>query len=188
MWLLPWLCDKEATGRERRQEASLTLCGLGTGVGWLGRHKVPGTRQAGPASMAALGPASTGSSLWGPVSGPLSISWSPWPSLSISCPTPGSVSIPRSPLSFRKTMLNDLLRFDVKDCSWCRWAPRPDTEHPCPGPVQAELEMLRAVDDRTRPSLSDPWRPSLFFLLPDFLFWAMAEIGFSESCDFKGSV
>lgn len=24
-------------------------------------------------------------------------------------------------LSFRKTMLNDLLRFDVKDCSWCRW-------------------------------------------------------------------
>uniref|UniRef100_A0A5F8HAD8 Leucine zipper like transcription regulator 1 n=1 Tax=Monodelphis domestica TaxID=13616 RepID=A0A5F8HAD8_MONDO len=22
-----------------------------------------------------------------------------------------------------KTMLNDLLRFDVKDCSWCRWAP-----------------------------------------------------------------
>lgn len=24
-------------------------------------------------------------------------------------------------LCFRKTMLNDLLRFDVKDCSWCRW-------------------------------------------------------------------
>lgn len=23
--------------------------------------------------------------------------------------------------SFRKNMLNDLLRFDVKDCSWCRW-------------------------------------------------------------------
>lgn len=22
-------------------------------------------------------------------------------------------------------MLNDLLRFDVKDCSWCRWAARP---------------------------------------------------------------
>lgn len=74
-------------------------------------------------------------------------------------------------------MLNDLLRFDVKDCSWCRWAPWPDTEHPRPGPVQAELEMLRAVDDRTQPSLSDPWPSSLFFLLPDFLFWAMAEIG-----------
>lgn len=127
---------------------------------------MPGTRQAGPASMAAPGPASTGSSLWGPVSGPLSISWSPWPSLSISCPSPGSVSIPRSPLSFRKTMLNDLLRFDVKDCSWCRWAPRPDTEHPCAGPVQAELEMLRAVDDRTSPLLVTPGRllSSFYFL------------------------
>ncbi len=24
-------------------------------------------------------------------------------------------------ISFSKNMLNDLLRFDVKDCSWCRW-------------------------------------------------------------------
>lgn len=45
----------------------------------------------------------------------------PWPPLSD--PRPGSAASPFPPR--RKTMLNDLLRFDVKDCSWCRWAARP---------------------------------------------------------------
>ena len=54
-------------------------------------------------------------------------------------------------------MLNDLLRFDVKDCSWCRWvspvpaplfsrhgAPLgPDCQ---PGPARGELEKLRGGD------------------------------------------
>lgn len=45
----------------------------------------------------------------------------PWPPLSD--PWPGSAASPVPPR--RKTMLNDLLRFDVKDCSWCRWAAVP---------------------------------------------------------------
>ena len=49
-------------------------------------------------------------------------------------------------------MLNDLLRFDVKDCSWCRWVPLARTQSaPQPGPVHAEQEMLQGVDDRTQP-------------------------------------
>lgn len=45
----------------------------------------------------------------------------PWPPLPD--PQPGSAVSPFPPC--RKTMLNDLLRFDVKDCSWCRWAALP---------------------------------------------------------------
>ena len=49
-------------------------------------------------------------------------------------------------------MLNDLLRFDVKDCSWCRWVPLAQTQSdPQPGPMHAEREMLQGVDDRTQP-------------------------------------
>lgn len=47
----------------------------------------------------------------------------PWPPLSDL--RPGSAASPVPFLPRRKTMLNDLLRFDVKDCSWCRWAARP---------------------------------------------------------------
>ena len=104
--------------------------------GWRGaRCREPGVCP-GPASVATPGPAPTGGSLWG-----------------LALPEPlNQLPRPRLLLSFRKTMLNDLLRFDVKDCSWCRWVPLARTQSaPQPGPVHAEREMLRGVDDRTQP-------------------------------------
>ena len=170
---LPWLCDKEATGRERRQGASLTRCGLGARVGWLVRREVPGTRRA---SRPWAG--------WSRIHGELPLGsrlWTLEHQLAALAEPPNQlpVSVRRSPLSFRKTMLNDLLRFDVKDCSWCRWVPPAQTRAP-PGRVPC-VQGQRCFEElmtAPSPSLSDPW-PSLFFLLPDFLFWSVAEIGFS---------
>lgn len=63
----------------------------------------------------------------------------PWPPLSD--PRPDSAASPVPPR--RKTMLNDLLRFDVKDCSWCRWAAWP-------------LAIPGRWQDRDTPLLSAP--------------------------------
>lgn len=113
---------------ERRHGASLTRCGLGARVGWLVRRRVPGTRRASRpwAGWSRIhGELPLGSRLW-TLEHQLAALAEPLNQL--------PVSIRRSPLSFRKTMLNDLLRFDVKDCSWCRWEPPAQTRAP-PGRV-----------------------------------------------------
>lgn len=76
------------------------------------------------------------------------VAW-PWlsphnrPTPGLQCLSPGSWRADRDQprtdptcpwLSFRKTMLNDLLRFDVKDCSWCRWVASEPQHPPSPRP------------------------------------------------------
>lgn len=55
-------------------------------------------------------------------------------------------------------MLNDLLRFDVKDCSWCRWVASepqlpfpPEFGSPVPGP---DCQQSRARESQREASRS----------------------------------
>lgn len=109
-WSLPW-CESS-----------------GLPAGWPGSCFGPDCRQASPTYLAAPVPAPAGElPLWSPLwaFGHQLAAW-PWPSPH-NGPHPWAAvsdrprTDPTCPwLSFRKTMLNDLLRFDVKDCSWCR--------------------------------------------------------------------